>query len=360
MRFVLIGSLALVVPMLAAQQPIGRTSATEVQVSGAVNISHGETLLGNGSEIKAGEQAVKIALERGGSLRLCSTSSVHLSKDRSVADAESSALMMALDRGAIEVNYTVGKYSDVLMTPDLRILISGPGQADLRIRVNPRGDTCVDNHGAEAPYVTVSSQLEGGAYRVMPDQRVTFENGSLREVVDHEPEPCGCPTVPVLSVASAGSTGSTAASPGKPVGGPSSTPADTAFPIAESEGLAPPPASRTPVVPAGETHAQMTVPLSYSGEAPPAPAASTPAGSTPTAGPASAATAPAAPVPTVPVPEVHSPPAGAGVAQAASPSQSEVASASLPPLANPKPAQPAGGGGLMHRIGRFFSKIFGG
>jgi hypothetical protein len=355
MRFVLIGSLALVVPMLAAQQPIGRTSATEVQVSGAVNISHGETLLGNGSEIKAGEQAVKIALERGGSLRLCSTSSVHLSKDRSVADAESSALMMALDRGAIEVNYTVGKYSDVLMTPDLRILISGPGQADLRIRVNPRGDTCVDNHGAEAPYVTVSSQLEGGAYRVMPDQRVTFENGSLREVVDHEPEPCGCPTVPVLSVASAGSTGSTTASPGKPVGGPSSTPADTAFPIAESEGLAPPPVSRTPVVPAGETHAQMTVPMTYSGEAPPAPAASIPAATTPTAGPAIAATAPAAPVPAV-----HSPPAGADVAQAAPPPLSEVDSVSVPPLVNPQPAQPSGGGGLMHRIGHFFSRIFGG
>ena len=114
--------------------------------------------------------------------------------------------MMALDRGAIEANYTVGKYSDVLLTPDLRILISGPGQADLSIRVNTKGDTCVDNHGADAPYVTVTSQLEGGAYRVLPDQRVNFEHGSLREVVDHEPEPCGCPATPATSVASAGTT----------------------------------------------------------------------------------------------------------------------------------------------------------
>ena len=158
----------------AAQQPIGRTSATEVQVSGAVEISHGETLLGNGSEITAGDQAVKITLQRGGSLRLCSTSSVHLAKDRSVDDPANSALMMALDRGAIEANYAVGKYSDVLITPDLRILISGPGQAELSIRVNTKGDTCIDNHGADAPYVTVSSQLEGGAYRVLPDQRVSF------------------------------------------------------------------------------------------------------------------------------------------------------------------------------------------
>jgi hypothetical protein len=304
---------------LAAQQAIGRTSATEVQVSGAVDISHGETRLGNGSEITAGDQAVKITLERGGSLRLCSTSSVHLSKDRSIADPASSALMMALDRGAIEANYQVGTYSDVLLTPDLRILISGPGEADLRIRVNPQGDTCVDNHGVNAPYITVSSQLEGGAYRVLPDQRVNFQHGSLREVVDHEPEPCGCPAAPVTSVAS---TTANPAPPGRPVGGPSSTPADTAFPIAQSEGLAAPPApSAKPVVPPGETHAQVTVPLTYNGENP-APAAA-------------------------------APPAPAATPSAASPSaaQPEVAAAPTTP--------PDKQGGLFHRIGHLFSRIFG-
>jgi hypothetical protein len=323
-RFLLIGFLG--APLLSAQQPIGRTSATEVQVSGAVDISHGETLLGNGSEITAGDQAVKITLERGGSLRLCATSSVHLAKDRSITDPASSALMMALDRGAIEANYAVGTYSDVLLTPDLRILISGPGEADLRIRVNLKGDTCVDNHGANAPYVTVTSQLEGGAYRVLADQRVNFQHGSLGEVVDHEPEPCGCPAMPVTSVASAGGTKANPAPPGQPVGGPSSTASDTAFPIAESEGLAAPPTPRAaPVVPPGETHAEVTVPLTYNGENPaPAPPA-------PPAPVAAAPTAPAAP----------SPPAA----------QPEVAPAPATPSTNQ--------GGLFHRIGHFFSKIFG-
>jgi hypothetical protein len=326
-RFLLIGFLG--APMLSAQQPIGRTSATEVKVSGAVDISHGETLLGNGSEITAGDQAVKITLERGGALRLCSTSSVHLAKDRSIADPASSALMMALDRGAIEANYAVGTYSDVLLTPDLRILISGPGEADLRIRVNLKGDTCVDNHGANAPYVTVTSQLEGGAYRVLPDQRVNFQHGSLREVVDHEPEPCGCPAMPVTSVASGGGTTANPTPPGRPVGGPSSTASDTAFPIAESEGLAaPPPQQAAPVVPAGETHAEVTVPLTYNGEnpapVPPAPAA--PASAAPTTPAASSA---------------PSPPAA----------QPDVAPAPATPSTNQ--------GGLFHRIGHFFSKIFG-
>ena len=312
-------------PLLMAQQPIGRTSATEVKVSGAVDISHGETVLGNGSEITAGDQAVKIALERGGGLRLCSTSSIHLSKDRSIDDPASSALMMALDRGAIEANYTVGKYSDVLLTPDLRILISGPGQADLSIRVNTKGDTCVDNHGAGAPYVTVSSQLEGGAYRVMPDQRVNFEHGSLQEVVDHEPEPCGCPAVPVLPAA--------AAAPAKPLGGPSSTPADTAFPIAQSEGLAPPPPPATvPVVPAGQAHAQVSVPLVYDAET--TNAEKTNAGTT------NAETKPPV-APTPPAPAAISPAVAA-------------------PLPSSPPAQPLPppAGNVLHRIGHFFSKIF--
>jgi hypothetical protein len=322
MRSPFIGSLMLAAaPLLAAQQPIGRTSATEVQVSGAVNISNGETTLGNGSEITAGKQAVKITLERGGELRLCSTSSVHLSKDRSIDDPANSALMIAVNRGAIEANYSVGKYSDVLLTPDLRILISGPGQADLSVRVNPQGDTCVDNHGAGAPYVTVSSELEGGAYRVLPDQRVNFQHGSLREVVDHEPEPCGCPKTPPVNVATA-------------PGGPSSIPSDTVFPVAQSEGLAAPPVSRpVPVVPAGEPHVQVTVPLTYEGDKPAAPAA-----------------APPAPAPAAPLPAPSSAPElDLSVAAPAPEVETQ------PPAPNPPPTQ----GGLFHRIGHFFSKIFG-
>jgi hypothetical protein len=325
MRFLRLCPFVLFSPLLVAQQPIGRTSATEVKVSGAVDISHGETLLGNGSAITAGDQAVTITLQRGGELHLCSTSTVHLSKDNSVADPLSSALLMALDRGALETRYTVGKYSDVLMTPDLRILVSGPGEAQLSIRVNDKGDTCIDNRGNSAPYITVSSELEGGAYRVMPDQRVSFQHGSLREVVDHEPEPCGCPVTSPVSVASAGSTSANPAKPGQPVGCPSSTPADTAFPLAQSEGLAPTP-KPTPVPP-NETHAQVTVPLTYNGDNPTVPPAAAEPPATQPAPPPPAAATPA------PGPETAAPP--------------------------PAPAAPAPQGGLFHKIGHFFSRIFG-
>jgi hypothetical protein len=337
---------------VSSQQPIGWTSATEVQVRGAASTDGGETFLGNGSTIKAGTQPVKISLNRGGQILLCSTTSLHLSKDQSTADPQDTALMMAFDRGALEAHYTVGKYSDVLLTPDLRILISGPGEANLSIRLNNQGDTCVDNHGANAPYVTVSSQLEGGAYRVQPNQRVTFEHGGLNEMVDRESEPCGCPTQPTVSLADAGAASRNPAHPGQPVGGPSSTPADTAFPLAESEGLAPPPRlPDKPVVPVGVAHAEVTVPMVYNGDNPPAPpsegSATGPSGGTGSssaAGVSTATTAASAPAPTIPS------------------SQSPVLSTSTATTAaSPAPPAPAPASkrGFFHRIGHFFTTMFG-
>jgi hypothetical protein len=318
-------------------------------VAGAVTLTGDSTLLGNGSTVTAGEVMLPIHLTRGGELDLCSTTTVHLSQQYNASDANS-PLMVALDHGAIEAHYKVGKNSDVVLTPDLRILLSGPGQADVRIRVNDQGDTCVENRGNTSPYLTVSEQIGSGVYRVQPNQRVTFEHGSVRDVVDREPQPCGCPAASVVSVASAGATaepGKTVAKPGeavaanpdeKPanVGGPSSTPADTAFPLAESEGLAPSPAAPTkPVVPLGETHSEVTTTLSYD-----APKQTVPTG-TPSgmATPESAATTASAPAPGF-GPSVNTEP---------------VAIAEAPPASQPKPQK----SGFFHKIGRFFAKIFG-
>jgi hypothetical protein len=281
------------------QTPIAYVPTAGVTISGSLEVANGKAVIGNNGSVTAGDKTADITLARGGTLRLCSTTTVHLSSDRSITDVQSSALMMALDRGALEASYITGKYSDVLMTPDFRILISGPGEADLKIRVGPKGDTCLDNHGTNAPYVTVTSLLEGGLYRVQPNQRVLFEQGSLHDVVDQEAESCGCP--PAVTVDSAS---------GKAVGGPSSTAADTTFPLAQSEGLAPPPPPATkPIVPAGQVHAQVTVPLIYNSDAPPPPP------------PADEAPKPA-------------------------------------PAAAPPPEQKPVG--FFHRIGHFFSKVFGG
>ncbi len=261
--------LATALPCLAQQaKPIALVPIEGVSISGGLNVTNGQASIVNSGSVTAGDRTAHLSLSRGGEVRLCSTTTLNLSKDSTATDSNSSALMMSLDRGAMEATYVAGRFSDVLLTPDLRVFISGPGQVDLKIRVNAQGDTCVDNHGANGPYVTVSSLLEGGLYRVQANQRVLFEHGSLHDVVDHEQEPCGCPPAPIVSVASTGTGGGKAAAPGQVIGGPSSTPDDTAFPLAQSEGLAP-----TPKVPdppqAAQVHARVNVPLVYNGDAPP-------------------------------------------------------------------------------------------
>ncbi len=312
----------------------------EVKVSGAVTLNGPSTQLGNGSTVTAGSATLPIKLTRGGELALCATTTVHLSQQYNVADPNS-PLMVALDRGAIEAHYKLAKNSDVVLTPDLRILLSGPGKADVRIRVNGQGDTCVSNRGENAPYLTVSEQMGTGVYRVQPGQRVMFEHGSVRDVVDKEEQPCGCPAA-VVSVANAGIAASPAAAkPGQTVAahptGPSSTPADVAFPLAESEGLAAPPAlPKTPAALPGETHAEITTTLSYV-----APAQTVPVG-TPTgmATPESAAT--------VAAPEALASSGTTALASAAEIARCPVATQSA------HRSSPS----IFHKIGHFFTRIF--
>ncbi len=292
------------------QQAIAYVPTEGVSLTGPLSVANGRAAIGNNSTVTAADKSAQVTLARGGSLRICSSTSVHISRDAlppvagKPGDQDDSGLMLALDRGALEANYSAGKYSDVLLTPDLRILISGPGMAQVKLRVNQKGDTCVDNSGYNAPYVTVSSLMDGGIYRVQPNQRVLFEHGSLQQVVDREAEPCGCPDAqPDDSRLLAD----------RHVGGPSSTPADTAFPVAVSEGLTPPPAPpTTPVVPVGQAHAQVTATLS----------SDTPPG----------------------------PPPASSVAPSTQPALSTRPAQSPP---SPRPA------GFFHKLGHFFSHLFG-
>jgi len=178
--------------------------------------------------------------------------------------------MMALDHGAVEMSFATSRNADILLTPDFRILISGPGAAEVKVRLGQHGDTCVDNAGANAPYVLVSSVFDGGAYRVQPGQRVMFEHGSLHEVVDREKEPCGCP-------------------PAAPKG--------NEFPLAQSQGLAPlskpaPSVVNSASASSSGAPSQTTEPLVYSSvqsapqpTAPPVPEPAVGAAATPAANP---------------------------------------------------------------------------
>jgi hypothetical protein len=224
--------------------PIAVVPTEGLKLSGAVDLGQGRAVIAFGGSITAGGKASTITLPHRGNMRICPMTKVNLTADSSVASSlrpgESPGLMMALDQGALEANFQTGENSDVILTPDFRIVISAPGTAEVQVRLGDKGDTCVDNRGENAPYVTVNSVFEGGVYRVQPNQRVMFQHGSLNEVVDNEKESCGCPPETLKA-------------------------ADNEFPVAQSEGmvsLKPPPPN---AVKKGVVEAQATAVLSYDG-----------------------------------------------------------------------------------------------
>ncbi len=183
-----------------------------LDVSGDLQVHDGRAFVNANAAITSGKQTTQVTLPYRGTLLICAYTIVKLAADFSTPSAPVPALLLAMDHGAVEMSFATTHDSDQLLTPDFRILISGPGASELKVRLGPGGDTCVDNPGANAPYVLVSSIFDGGAYRVQPGQRVMFQHGSLHEVNDQEKESCGCP------------------------------PAETQgneFPVAQSEGLAP-------------------------------------------------------------------------------------------------------------------------
>jgi hypothetical protein len=319
----LVAQIALLSAGVMAQQPIGTVGVQDATVSGALEITNGRAVLVGSTTVIAKDHTAEVELERGGKVLVCATSGLHLTAGKNTSVNQ--PLMLALDRGAIEVQMAATA-SDVVLTPDLRFAVQGTGPLDLRLRVARSGDTCVENRGSGAPTLRVVDQFGETTYDLHAGQHVLFEHGSLKEVVDRETSPCGCPPMPVVSVADAGVTSSSPAAPGSVVA------AEHPFPAAVSQELAPDP--MVPAAPAGVVHAQVAATLNYD-------AGATPDASSGLSKPAASSDVPAA---------------SSGVAvQSAAASSPAVVHAEAPP-----PPAPPATNDLAHRIGRFFKRLFGG
>ncbi len=231
---------------------------TAASVTGALQVSAGKAIIAASGSVTSGSRTTEVILPHRGVLRVCASTTIKLAADSSVREGETPGLMMAFDHGAVEASFATGRNSDILMTPEFRILIGGPGAADVKVRLGQHGDTCVDNAGVNAPYVLVTSVFEGGDYHVQAGQRVMFQHGSVHEVVDQEKESCGCP--------------------------PPLQPGTNEFPLAQSAGLAPLP-KPAPGVPMNNSQpAQVMEPLIYKTNDDAKPAADAQPGTAPATG----------------------------------------------------------------------------
>jgi hypothetical protein len=180
-----------------AQQTLGELYATDASVKGSVILAGSGTSVLSGSSIEAGAQAATLKLERGGSLLVCSGTKLSVTASQSGRE-----LMFSLNSGTLEMNYPLGASADTLLTPDLRLLMPGPGTVHVAVHVNTQGDTCVQSLPWNAAAIVVSETMGDATYQVKHDEAVLFKAGHLGEAVRSR-QNCGCPAAPPVQVAKA-------------------------------------------------------------------------------------------------------------------------------------------------------------
>jgi len=179
-----------------AQAVVGEMFASDASVRGSVLFASGGTQIQSGSSVTAGDAAAVLKLRRGGEVRVCPKTNVSVAASPNGRD-----LLWGMNSGSIEAHFTLSASADTVMTPDFRILLSGPGIFHFAISADSSGNTCVKALAQNTASLIVSELNGDGTYQVKPNVQVVFKNGKVADASPLVPAECGCPApkeVPLL------------------------------------------------------------------------------------------------------------------------------------------------------------------
>ncbi|HWC18464.1 MAG TPA: hypothetical protein VG498_15690 [Terriglobales bacterium] len=181
----------------ALAQGLGDVYASDASVKGSVRETAAGLEINNGAVITAGEHSASLRLARGGQVRICPGTNLTVN-----SSPEGQQLMFAMSAGSLEADYRLPFTADVVLTPDYRILISGPADVNLSVTATMNGDACVRARGDNS-YVVVSELMGDEFYRVNPDEQVVFHAGRVKDPEVNGSTLCGCPPPAALQRAEA-------------------------------------------------------------------------------------------------------------------------------------------------------------
>ena len=204
---------------LASAQRIGDVYASDATVKGSVRYTSTGLEVDNGSVITAGQHSASVRLARGGQVRICPGTNLTVN-----SSPKGQELMFAMSAGSLEGEYDLPATADSILTPDFRILISGPAKVNVSITAQANGNACVRSRGGDS-YVVISELMGDDYYRLQPNEQAVFHPGNVKQPDVNDTASCGCPAPPPIQTAEVAPTATQPSVPSAPVPSPAAAPA---------------------------------------------------------------------------------------------------------------------------------------
>jgi hypothetical protein len=188
-HLLLLGFALAATPAIHAQNAIGELFSSDASVRGSVILSGSGTRVLSGSQVSAGDGVALLKLARGGEVRICPKTNLSFSVDPS-----GKALVLGLNAGSMELDYSLRTAADSLISPDFRLQLISPGTFHLAISVSVSGDTCLRSLPGNDSAVFITEMMGSESYQLSPGKNVMFRAGKISGATE-APLVCGCPEV---------------------------------------------------------------------------------------------------------------------------------------------------------------------
>ena len=178
-------------------------------------------------------------------------------------------LLISMSDGALETHLVLDASADSVITPDFRILFSGPGEFHYAVNTDNQGNTCVRSLPGNASPATVYELLGDRTYQINANDHIVFHAGRLDRVDTASNKECGCPAQHDVPLRASSELPEQAQKDGTPSTLNDRSPSETASLDGSSALMGKPAENSSATSPVKEVKVQIDAPLVFHATGPP-------------------------------------------------------------------------------------------